>query len=155
MRSATVDLGALNVLVGANGAGKSNFVHAFELLGRIAERRLGLFVGLSGGAAALLHHGAERIRMRVPIISPGCSLRPTMNSSSASSRSRARFRPNSHTRVAIASRTCTTSRSSNCSATAGCSTSRTRAATHRSSSEYRRPTTFPCATMPGTWRRYC
>lgn len=55
IRSATVELGSLNVLVGANGAGKSNFVRALELLGRIADGDLGLFVGLSGGASALLH----------------------------------------------------------------------------------------------------
>lgn len=71
IRSATVDLGALNVLVGANGAGKSNFVHAFELLGRIAERRLGLFVGLSGGASALLHHGAEEKRITLGLDTAG------------------------------------------------------------------------------------
>ncbi|MFI6030943.1 AAA family ATPase [Amycolatopsis magusensis] len=65
IRSATVELGALNVLVGANSAGKSNFVHAFELLGRIADQRLGLFVGLSGGASALLHHGAADRRIRL------------------------------------------------------------------------------------------
>jgi predicted ATPase len=34
IRSATVQLGRLNVLVGANGAGKSNFVQALGLLGR-------------------------------------------------------------------------------------------------------------------------
>ncbi|GAA1023023.1 AAA family ATPase [Acrocarpospora pleiomorpha] len=55
IRSATVELGALNVLVGANGAGKSNFVKALELLGYLADGELGLFVGLSGGASALLH----------------------------------------------------------------------------------------------------
>jgi predicted ATPase len=54
IRSATVELGELNVLVGANGAGKSNFVQAFALLGRIVDNELNLFVGLNGGAAALL-----------------------------------------------------------------------------------------------------
>jgi energy-coupling factor transporter ATP-binding protein EcfA2 len=38
IRSARVELGALNVLVGANGAGKSNFVRAFEFLGDPAQR---------------------------------------------------------------------------------------------------------------------
>ncbi|GAB3651992.1 AAA family ATPase [Actinocorallia lasiicapitis] len=45
----------MNVLVGANGAGKSNFVRALELLGYLADGELGLFVGLAGGASALLH----------------------------------------------------------------------------------------------------
>ncbi|GIH29038.1 chromosome segregation protein SMC [Acrocarpospora phusangensis] len=55
IQSATVELGSLNVLVGANGAGKSNFVRALELLGYLADGELGLFVGLSGGSSALLH----------------------------------------------------------------------------------------------------
>ncbi|GAB2816649.1 AAA family ATPase [Actinocorallia aurea] len=55
IRSATVELGDLNVLVGANGAGKSNFVKALALLGYLSDGDLGLFVGLSGGASALLH----------------------------------------------------------------------------------------------------
>ncbi|MEU1209160.1 AAA family ATPase [Nocardia sp. NPDC005825] len=53
IRSATIPLGRLNVLVGANGAGKSNLVHAFEMLGRIVDGELGLFVGMNGGASAL------------------------------------------------------------------------------------------------------
>lgn len=67
IRAATVELGQLNVLVGANGAGKSNFVQAFALLGRIVGRELNLFVGLNGGAAALLTHGdtASRIRLEL------------------------------------------------------------------------------------------
>jgi predicted ATPase len=65
IRSATVSLGALNVLIGANGAGKSNLVRAFEMLGRIADEELGLFVGLNGGASALLHNGAELVQVIV------------------------------------------------------------------------------------------
>jgi predicted ATPase len=65
IRSATVQLGRLNVLVGANGAGKSNFVRAFELLGRLADQELGLFVGLNGGASALLNERDARIRLAV------------------------------------------------------------------------------------------
>ncbi|WP_374213323.1 AAA family ATPase [Crossiella sp. SN42] len=59
IRSASVELGQLNVLVGANGAGKSNFIRAFEMLGRIADEELGYFVGKNGGAAVLLNEGAE------------------------------------------------------------------------------------------------
>jgi predicted ATPase len=61
IRSTTVSLGALNVLIGANGSGKSNFVRALELLGRLVDEELGLFVGLNGGASALLHSGGQRI----------------------------------------------------------------------------------------------
>src|SRR5262249_3326979 len=54
IRSATLALNDVNVLVGANGAGKSNFIRALSVLGRIVDSELGLFVGLSGGANALL-----------------------------------------------------------------------------------------------------
>jgi predicted ATPase len=67
IRSASVTLGRLNVLVGANGAGKSNFVHAFEMLGRLAAEDLGLFVGLNGGASALVNalDSESRIKLRL------------------------------------------------------------------------------------------
>ncbi len=54
IHSVTLILNGVNVLVGANGAGKSNFIRALSLLGRIVDSELGLFVGLSGGANALL-----------------------------------------------------------------------------------------------------
>jgi len=68
IRSATVQVRDLNVLVGANGAGKSNFIRALGMLGRIVDGELGLFVGLSGGANALLHDNAgssRRIHLEV------------------------------------------------------------------------------------------
>ena len=55
IRSAVLDLNDVNVLVGANGAGKSNLIRALGVLGRIVDGELGLYVGLSGGASALLH----------------------------------------------------------------------------------------------------
>jgi predicted ATPase len=54
IRSAALTLSEINVLVGANGAGKSNFIRVLGMLGRIVDSELGLFVGLSGGANALL-----------------------------------------------------------------------------------------------------
>ena len=60
IRSAHVELRDLTVLVGANGSGKSNFISALELLGRIADEDLGLYVGRRGGAAELLYRGADR-----------------------------------------------------------------------------------------------
>ncbi|WP_445548332.1 AAA family ATPase, partial [Frankia sp. CiP1_Cm_nod1] len=69
IRSTRVRLGGLNVLIGPNGAGKSNFISALELLGRIVDEDLQLFVGLRGGAGALLHGGprggASGITVRV------------------------------------------------------------------------------------------
>lgn len=58
---AAMRFGSLNVLIGANGAGKSNVVQVFELLGRLVDQELGLFVGIGGGASALLNvHSDER-----------------------------------------------------------------------------------------------
>jgi predicted ATPase len=54
---ASVELRDLNLLIGANGSGKSNFVSALELLGRIVDSDLSLYVGRRGGASALLYRG--------------------------------------------------------------------------------------------------
>jgi len=70
IRSARVELGAMNVLIGANGAGKSNFVQAFELLGRISEDLLNLFVGRNGGASALINDGADNLRISLKLNAP-------------------------------------------------------------------------------------
>ncbi len=59
IRNLALALRPLNVLIGANGAGKSNFVSAFELLNQIVERQLQVHVARSGGADALLHHGQK------------------------------------------------------------------------------------------------
>lgn len=50
-------LQSLNVLIGANGAGKSNFISLFPLLRALAEQDLQVFVKQAGGADELLHRG--------------------------------------------------------------------------------------------------
>ncbi len=52
-------LKALNILIGANGAGKSNFVMLFELLHQIVSENLQLTVARSGGANSFLHFGQK------------------------------------------------------------------------------------------------
>lgn len=59
IKDTEVRLGDLNVLVGANGAGKSNLISAVEMLGRMMERELNRFVDLNGGASTLLHGGTK------------------------------------------------------------------------------------------------
>ncbi len=59
LKDSDMGLNALNVLIGANGAGKSNFISLFELLGQIIENNLELFVPASGGADAFLHFGQK------------------------------------------------------------------------------------------------
>lgn len=56
---AEVELQALNVLIGANGAGKSNFVGVFELLREVVEGRLQSYALRRGGADALLRFGRK------------------------------------------------------------------------------------------------
>jgi predicted ATPase len=63
IREAQVELRALNVLVGANGAGKSNFIRAIELLGRIGREDLGLYVGQAGGASNVVNDRARAIAL--------------------------------------------------------------------------------------------
>ena len=57
IRQLRLDLKPLNVLIGANGAGKSNFISIFGLLRHLIEGRLQVYVAQSGGADALLHFG--------------------------------------------------------------------------------------------------
>ncbi|MBM3204004.1 chromosome segregation protein SMC, partial [Candidatus Woesearchaeota archaeon] len=49
----------LNVLIGANGAGKSNFISLFKFLHAMYEQQLQLFVQKEGGIDAFLHFGRE------------------------------------------------------------------------------------------------
>ncbi|MBX9913845.1 MAG: AAA family ATPase [Pseudomonadaceae bacterium] len=53
------ELRNLNVLIGANGAGKSNFINLFRLLAEMLEEQLQLYVQRQGGPDALLHFGRE------------------------------------------------------------------------------------------------
>ncbi|NHZ43271.1 AAA family ATPase [Massilia aquatica] len=50
----------LNVLIGANGAGKSNFISFFRLLARLMASELNYYVAKNGGPDALLYHGRKR-----------------------------------------------------------------------------------------------
>ncbi|HEX5391649.1 MAG TPA: AAA family ATPase [Rhodocyclaceae bacterium] len=48
------------MLIGANGAGKSNFIGFFRLIARILDQQLQTTVGLAGGPDALLHFGRKK-----------------------------------------------------------------------------------------------
>ncbi len=54
-----LELRQLNVLIGANGVGKSNLLGVFELLRDFDEVRLGVYVAVMGGAEKLLHFGSK------------------------------------------------------------------------------------------------
>jgi len=60
IRELDLDLSPINVLIGANGSGKSNFISFFKLLRSMmqAQGELQFFVAQSGGANSFLFDGA-------------------------------------------------------------------------------------------------
>lgn len=60
IRDASIDLGALTVLIGANGSGKSNLISFFRMLNEMMGERLQQFIATHGRAHSLLHHGPKR-----------------------------------------------------------------------------------------------
>ncbi len=72
----------LNVLIGANGAGKSNFISVFRLLNRLVQEELQNFVAQQGGASHILHFGGQttdEITFKFSFGRNGysCTLKPT------------------------------------------------------------------------------
>lgn len=57
-----IDLTNLNVILGANGAGKSNLISVFRMLNAMFARQPGFrnYVGELGGADSLLHFGKQK-----------------------------------------------------------------------------------------------
>lgn len=56
---AEVELRPVNVLIGANGSGKSNFIGAFGFLQAIRSGQLQHYVARAGGAERILHFGSR------------------------------------------------------------------------------------------------
>lgn len=56
--NAELKLGNLNVVIGANGSGKSNFIEAFRFLEHVLSKNLQLFV--ASAPDRLLHHGQKK-----------------------------------------------------------------------------------------------
>lgn len=84
IRSMRLELRRLNVLIGANGVGKPNFLGVFKLVNQIAQISLQVYVGTAGGADAVLHFGRKksgemRIKASLGNYSQGyeCTLAPT------------------------------------------------------------------------------
>jgi predicted ATPase len=59
IENASIMLGRLNVLIGANGSGKSNLLSFFKLVHEMRQGRLQVFVGKEGGADTLLFYGSK------------------------------------------------------------------------------------------------
>jgi predicted ATPase len=61
-----LEFGPLNLLIGANGAGKSNLIELFNLISVLTRGRLQRYVAEKGGAENLLHFG-QRITPQIKI----------------------------------------------------------------------------------------
>ncbi len=59
LQDVELELRPLNVLIGANGAGKSNLISLFQLLGEMSAGRFQLAVQKAGGSEALLYRGRQ------------------------------------------------------------------------------------------------
>lgn len=54
-----IDLKPINLLIGANGSGKSNFISFFDFLNRLYNRTLNEYIALTGGYNKILHKGQK------------------------------------------------------------------------------------------------
>lgn len=77
-----IELGALNILIGANGAGKSNFISFFRMIQQLLEGNLQIYISKQGGPDSFLYYGrkkTEQIRTELYFGNNGywCTLEPT------------------------------------------------------------------------------
>lgn len=59
IREACIDLKKRNILIGANGAGKSNLISFFEMTRHLLEQRLGAYMLRHGGIDSMLYRGRK------------------------------------------------------------------------------------------------
>jgi predicted ATPase len=59
IKEAALELRPLNILIGANGAGKSNFVSFFKMLNEMMGGRLQEYIGKTGRGQSALHFGPQ------------------------------------------------------------------------------------------------
>lgn len=60
IKKARIDLAPINILIGANGSGKSNFISFFDFLNRLYNRKLNEYIALRGGDNKILHKGKKQ-----------------------------------------------------------------------------------------------
>ncbi|MEP7168262.1 MAG: AAA family ATPase [Bacteroidota bacterium] len=59
IKTARIDFKPINIFIGANGSGKTNFISFFEFLNRLYNRKLNEYVALTGGNNKYLHNGKK------------------------------------------------------------------------------------------------
>jgi predicted ATPase len=82
IKKCELEFGALNILVGCNGAGKSNFIGFFAMIQQLLEDNLQRYVSRQGGPDALLHFGRKKTKKLLVRLYFGnngywCTLEPT------------------------------------------------------------------------------
>ena len=58
-----LEMSNLNIIIGANGAGKSNFISFFQMLANMMTGALQIYVGKNGSSESLLQFGSKRTKM--------------------------------------------------------------------------------------------
>lgn len=92
IKSLDIELNQLNVLIGANGSGKTNFISFFKFLNQVIEGNLNFYVRKSGDADSFLYYGQKnttRISIKLDFKSDmphlsniyECKLVPTLGNS--------------------------------------------------------------------------
>ena len=84
IRSLDMEIKDLNILIGQNGAGKSNFMGIFKFVKEVIEHRLQVYTGIKGGADKMLFYGSKitqilGINLLFPPYQYGFYLNPTSN----------------------------------------------------------------------------
>lgn len=59
IKSERIDLNPINLLIGANGSGKSNFISFFDFLNRLYNKNINEYIALTGGENKILHKGQK------------------------------------------------------------------------------------------------
>jgi predicted ATPase len=60
IKNLRLELGRINILIGSNGAGKTNFISIFNFLRNLIEGRLQHTNRTKGGGDKLLHYGSQK-----------------------------------------------------------------------------------------------
>ena len=58
-----LEMSNLNIIIGANGAGKSNFISFFKMLGHMMTGALQVYVGQNGSSESLLQFGSKKTKI--------------------------------------------------------------------------------------------
>ncbi|NQS96873.1 MAG: AAA family ATPase [candidate division Zixibacteria bacterium] len=60
IREMDLEIRDINVLIGGNGSGKSNFIALFKFVNKFFSSEFQNYIGIEGGADTILHYGAKQ-----------------------------------------------------------------------------------------------